>query len=149
MFERTKLIRTFESLTQDERNALFEQKSASVVSALKKLDLPGVDPLSALSALILSCVVSDGTIDDKEYELMLPFLKKLFGEDYDFDSIKKEVLVSDETSKELASSVKVLIDAFSMLSEELKTDAVTVCLCILSVDGKISKREKRFLSKLV
>lgn len=38
---------------------------------------------------------------------------------------------------------------FSFISESLKEDIIALCLCILSIDGKISLKEKIYIRKLI
>ena len=47
------------------------------------------------------------------------------------------------------SMITTLIGMFGAVSDELKSDIVMLCLLVCASDGKISKREKNWLAKLV
>ena len=89
MFEFSKLCKEFESLTVLERGVIMTGKSAEIFAKLRKLNMPGVDPVQTLAGFILGSVVADGRVNEQEYLLIYPALIHTFGDDFDFESIKQ------------------------------------------------------------
>ena len=148
MFEFSKLCKEFEALSALERGVIMTGKSAEIFAKLRKLNLPGVDPVQTLAGFILGSVVADGHVNEEEYLLIYPALIHTFGDNFDFESIKK----SFETDRDGRNAVKEytqeMLSLISLADESLIEDVVLLCLCVVSVDGKISPREQRYIRKL-
>lgn len=149
MFEFKKLCNSYENMTPLERGKLLTEKSAKVLLALKVLDIPGVNPIDTLAAFIIGAIVSDGVINEKEYLFMYPALIKTFGDDFDFARIKKSFEKDKQGRQMIKDYTQDMMMIFSFISESLKEDIIALCLCILSVDGKISLKEKIYIRKLI
>lgn len=147
MFEFKKLCNDLEKLNPIERGALLAEKSVSVVSGLKKLDLP-FNPVETLVAFILGSVVSNGSFNEKDYLYMYPSLVKAFGKDFDFMSAKQALQIAKDIKKEIAKDTKEILSVIAMCDENLAADIVELCLLVTSIDGKISLKEKRYIRQL-
>lgn len=148
MFDFAKICKKCERLSPAERGIILAEKSVKVFASmyLKDIDL---DPKNTLAAFIIGSVVSDGRINKKEYFLIYPALVKVFGEDFDFDSVK-EVFEKDKDGREaVIQATEGLMRFFSIIDEEVKTDLIEICLLVTSIDGKISLKERRYIKKLL
>ena len=148
MFEFKKICNEFENMSIIEREVILTEKSVKILAKLSALNNEKVDPLVAYTSFIMGSIMADGKVNEQEYILMYPSLLKVFGDQFDFESIKK-VLEKDYDGKKL---IKDYVKEFSSLinkeDEELLNDIVVLTLCIVSIDGKISLREKRYIKKL-
>lgn len=148
MFEFKKLCNAYEKLTTAERGILLAEKSAAVFTRLAGLSIPGMDPIDILAGFIIGSVIADGKINEAEYLLIYPSLVRTFGDDFDFISIKESFRCSMEGKKRIADYTEEMLYILGFLDEELKWDVITLCLCVTSIDGKITLKEKRYLRRL-
>ena len=147
MFEFLKLCKRFEKTSALERAALLAEKSVKVIAELHKLDIPGVDPVNALAAFLIGSVVCDGSVNEMEYLLIYPSLLRIFGEDFDYSSIKS-AFKGAEGKKLVKECVKRMEDIFAALDEDMRRDVFALCLCAVAIDGKISFKERMYLRRL-
>lgn len=148
MFEFTKLCNWFEGLTTPERGVIMAEKSVKVLAKLHELDIPGIDPVESLASFVLGSIVADGHVNEQEYLLMYPALVRVFGDSFDFASVKELVEKDHDGHRALKDHTEDLCTVFGYLDPELQEDVVTLCLCIVTVDGKVSAREKNYIRRL-
>ena len=148
MFEFSKLCKEFESLTVLERGVIMTGKSAEIFAKLRKLNMPGVDPVQTLAGFILGSVVADGHVNEQEYLLIYPALLHTFGDDFDFESIKQSFKDDRDGRNAVKEYTQEMLSLISLADESLIEDVVMLCLCVVSVDGRISPREQRYIRKL-
>ena len=149
MFELKQICKQFESLDPVERTALLAKCSASVVGKLALLDIDGVDPLSALQGFMLGSIVADGQLDEQEYLLIYPLLVRAFGMDFDFASVKQSFKTDKDGKKAVKKYTQDLLKVISQVDEDVTEDIVMLCLCVLSVDGKVTLKERNYIKKLL
>lgn len=147
MFEFNKLCNELEKLNPVERSVMVAEKSYSVVKRLKDLDVP-FDPVTTLVTFIIGSVVSDGTINEKDYLYIYPSLIKAFGDEFDFVSAKQTLQFAKDVQKEISKYTKELMSVINECDEDLANDIIALCLLVTSIDGKISLKEKRYIRKL-
>lgn len=147
MFEFKKLCNTLEELNPVERGVILAEKSVSVMKGLNCLEIP-LNPVETLVTFIIGSVVSDGSINEKDYLYIYPSLVKAFGNDFDFISAKQAIGLAKDIKKEITKYTKEMISIINVCDEELATDIISLCLLITSVDGKISLKEKRYIRQL-
>ena len=123
-------------------------KSVKILAKLKLLELPGVDPVHALAGFILGSVVADGRVNEQEYLLMYPALVHVFGDDFDFDSIKNSFRKDREGREAVKEYTQEMLSFLALADEKLREDVIALCLCVVTVDGKISLRERNYIRKL-
>lgn len=149
MFEFTKLCNEYEKLSVAARSALLAEKSFDILSRLRRLSADvAIDPVKTLACFILSSIVSDGKIDEQEYILMYPALIKAFGSDFDFPSVKAAVAKNQALKKQATDYSKALASLLAQTDENFINDVIGLCLCVVSIDGKISLRERNYVRKL-
>ena len=147
MFEFKKFCNTLEELNPIERGVILAEKSVSVIKGLSGLNIP-LDPVKTLVTFIIGSVVSDNSINEKDYLYIYPSLVKAFGNDFDFISAKQAIGLAKDIKKEITKYTKEMISIINVCDEELATDIISLCLLITSVDGKISLKEKRYIRQL-
>ena len=147
MFEFKKLCNSLEELNPIERGVILAEKSVSVIKGLSGLNIP-LDPVKTLVTFIIGSVVSDNSINEKDYLYIYPSFVKAFGNDFDFISAKQAIGLAKDIKKEITKYTKEMISIINVCDEELATDIISLCLLITSVDGKISLKEKRYIRQL-
>lgn len=148
MFEFAKLCNEYEKLSALERGAILTEKSVKILAKLRLLGVNDVDPVETLSCFILGSIVSDGKINEQEYILIYPALVKVFGSDFDFASVKAAVSKNYAFKKAVKDYSKELASTLAEADESFVNDVIGLCLCVVSIDGKISFREKNYIKKL-
>lgn len=148
MFEYIEKCKKFEKLSTFERFALLANKSLIVTNNLSKLGFNVNESLSLIATFILGSIVSDGEVNEKEYLLMYPALLRTFGDNFDFDSIKEAFKNDFKTRKELKNYLKDILSLLNNVSSELKEDIVDICFAIVTIDGKLSLKERIYMRKL-
>lgn len=148
MFEYIEKCKKFEKLSTFNRYALLADKSLLVTSKLTELGFNVNESLSLIATFILGSIVSDGEVNEKEYLLMYPALLRTFGDNFDFDSIKEAFKNDFKTRKELKNYLKDILSLLNNVSNELKEDIVDICFAIVTIDGKLSLKERIYMRKL-
>ena len=148
MFEYIEKCKKFEKLSTFNRYALLADKSLLITSKLTELGFNVNESLSLIATFILGSIVSDGEVNEKEYLLMYPALLRTFGDNFDFDSIKEAFKNDFKTRKELKNYLKDILSLLNNVSNELKEDIVDICFAIVTIDGKLSLKERIYMRKL-
>lgn len=149
MFEFNKVMKDYESLNAIERGLMLTEKSVSILAKLAALDIDGIDPVETLASFIIGSVVADGKLHEKEYLLIYPALVKVFGSDFDYESIKKEFEADKDGRKDIARYTTDLLRVLGTVDETLYEDVIILCLCVVTIDGKVSLREKNYVKRLI
>lgn len=149
MFEFNKVMKDYESLNAIERGLMLTEKSVSILAKLSDLDIDGIDPVETLASFIIGSVVADGKLHEKEYLLIYPALVKVFGSDFDYESIKKEFEADKDGRKDIAGYTTDLLRVLGTVDETLYEDVIILCLCVVTIDGKVSLREKNYVKRLI
>lgn len=149
MFEFNKVMKDYESLNAIERGLMLTEKSVSILAKLSVLDIDGIDPVETLASFIIGSVVADGKLHEKEYLLIYPALVKVFGSDFNYESIKKEFEADKDGRKDIASYTTDLLRVLGTVDETLYEDVIILCLCVVTIDGKVSLREKNYVKRLI
>lgn len=149
MFEFTKLCHRFETMSSVERAACLADCSVRITAKLAALDGWEIRPLDALAGFIIGSAVADGKLDEREYLLMYPALVHVLGEDFDFASVKASIEGDREGVKALQKDTEEVIRIYNTLDDTLQEDLLLLCLCVTSVDGKITLKEKNYLRRLL
>lgn len=149
MFEYAKVLKDYENLGAIERGVMLTEKSVSILARLAALDIDGIAPVETLASFIIGSVAADGKLHEKEYLLIYPALVKVFGQDFDYETIKKGFETDKEGRRLIEKYTKELIRVLGSVDETLYEDVIILCLCIVTIDGKISLREKNYIRKLI
>ncbi len=130
MFEFKKLCNTLEELNPVERGVILAEKSVSVIKGLSGLNIP-LDPVKTLVTFIIGSVVSDNSINEKDYLYIYPSLVKAFGNDFDFISAKQAIGLAKDIKKAITKYTKEMISIISVCDEALAADIISLCLLII------------------
>lgn len=83
------------------------------------------------------------------HDLMIyPTLACVFGDDFDFTSIKEKFGTSTGGKRAIADYTEKMQCLLSLTNSDMKRDIIMLCLCIVSVDGKVSLKEKYYIRQL-
>ncbi len=148
MFEYIEKCKKFEKLSTFDRFALLANKSFIITNKLSELGINVNDSLSLIATFILGSIVSDGEVNEKEFLLMYPALLRTFGDNFDFDSIKEAFQNDFKTRNELKNYLKDILSLLNSVSNELKEDIIDICFAIVTIDGKLSLKERIYMKKL-
>lgn len=148
MFEYIEKCKKFEKLSTFDRFALLANKSFIITNKLSELGLNVNDSLSLIATFILGSIVNDGEVNEKEFLLMYPALLRTFGDNFDFDSIKEAFQNDFKTRNELKNYLKDILSLLNSVSNELKEDIIDICFAIVTIDGKLSLKERIYMRKL-
>lgn len=148
MFEFKKLCDEYEKLSTVEKGLLLADSSVTIMAKLHNLDVNGIDPIQTLAGFIIGSVVADGKVSEKECVLIYPALVKAFGNDFDFNSVKESFKKDHDGRKRLSDYTEDMIRVLDFLDDEIKSEIVTLCLCVMAIDGKISLKEKNYIKRL-
>lgn len=148
MFEYIEKCKKFEKLSTFDRFALLANKSFIITNKLSELGLNVNDSLSLIATFIIGSIVSDGEVNEKEFLLMYPALLRTFGDNFDFDSIKEAFQNDFKTRNELKNYLKDILSLLNSVSNELKEDIIDICFAIVTIDGKLSLKERIYMKKL-
>lgn len=148
MFEFKKLCDEYEKMSTIEKGLLLADTSVTIMAKLHCLDVEGIDPVSTLAGFIIGSVVADGKVSEKEYLLIYPALVKAFGNDFDFTAVKESFKKDTDGRKMLAEYTEEMIRVLDFLDDELKSEVITLCLCVMAIDGRVSLKEKNYVKRL-
>lgn len=149
MNEFKQICREAEALDPVEYGAILAVKTAKIMPALHALTRDPAESAMMLATFMIGSVYADGKLDEAEYELMKPMLEAFFGQEVNFEQAKKVVKAFSPEGKELKRVVDYVVDLLGELDEELKADIITVCLLVCAIDGKISKKEEKYIRQLI
>ena len=79
---------------------------------------------------------------------MYPALLRTFGDNFDFDSIKEAFQNDFKTRNELKNYLKDILSLLNSVSNELKEDIIDICFAIVTIDGKLSLKERIYMKRL-
>ena len=130
------------------RGILIISEAKKSLEGLAAISETSFNPAKVLATFMIGAVVSDGKIDEKEYLLIYPSLVKAFGEDFDYQSVKRTLTEDKDGKKLLNDYINALIEIISEVDENLQTDIVTLCLLVVSIDGKVTPQERRYIRRL-
>ena len=135
-----KICREYRKITDEERLAILREESAIVLPALSAFS---EDAASDFIFFVFTACAADGKLDEKEYKLFLDVTGIELG------YAEACSLIDVAKSRVAQNAVDRAVDTFGLLSDEIKASMVSFCLCFCSANGKIKRREKKFLKSLI
>ena len=150
MYKFNELCKICENMDSAQRNKLIVEKSAKILDVFRKMSTTSsISPTNALAAFIGgAAMANNGLIDEREFNTLYPALVKVFGSDYDFAAIRMSFLNSKTGIEHLKEYTRNLLDIIRANDPKLAYDVVTLCMLIISANGKISKRVRKQLKQL-
>lgn len=149
MFEFKKLCNEFERLSAVERGLILTEKSVKILAKLRLSGESGEDSAQILACFLIASIVSDGKVNEQEYILIYPALCKVFGTEFDFNLVKEMVENNVKNTKAVVDYSKQMLELLASSDESFREDLILLCLCIVSIDGKVSFKERRYIKKLI
>ena len=139
MFEFEKLCKEYEKLSYDGRRKILSELSENIMPAIK-LVTHGTD---SFELLVLAACSADGKLSVEEYSL----LKDSTGLDFSYD--RSAEMVKTANVKDVQQAADLFVDSFKEISEGIRSEMVSFCLCLCSADNKMKMKEKSFIKKLL
>ena len=143
------LCKAAEDIPADIYRDVLREKARIVLPALEEAAGSRERAETIFAAFIIASVYADGTLDAAEYMLLLPHLRDAFGEGFGFEEVKAVIETSQKEGKAVNDFADALCDWFGVLSEELKDELVLLSLLLWAVDGKVSKKERKYIRRLI
>ena len=134
---------TFEELLQHYVNLDYQDLVLTAKKAMNNLlpECAKVDKDNEgyvlLMSIILTAIGADGTLTALERS----FLRDVMG--LDDEGVSKFIQLYD------SRMVEVVDNFADKISQDIKINVMTLCLCVVSVDEKISREETAFIRKLL
>ena len=149
MFEFNRLCKEVEAMDPQTYGAIIAEKSVAVIAGLTAITRSGLDGMQIFTHFILCSIAADGKLDEAEYLVLRPAFEKLVGKKVSYEdavAIFKEAGL--DKPKEYKKVVDEMVDILGTVSLDLKRDIIIVCLLVCAVDGKISRKEKKWIKQL-
>ena len=149
MFEFSKMCKEVEQMDPEMYAAIIKEKSAGILAALTAITRSGTDGATIFINFILASVAADGKLDEHEYQLLRPSLENLVGHELSYEEAK-QLFSSMGLDKpgQYKKVVDLMVDILGTVSLDLKRDIVIVCMLVCAIDGKISRKEKKWIKQL-
>lgn len=147
MFEFKKLCDAYEELTPIERGLILTERSAVILARLRGTPYPGLDPVMVLAGFIVGSVTADGRLSEQEYLMIYPALVSVFGEDFDFASVKA-AFGRERGRRMISLYTEEMLRLIGSVDDVLRDEIIMLCMCAVSVDGRVSLKEKRYIKRL-
>lgn len=149
MKEFRKWCKAAERISPLEYGVILAEKTGKVLPALRELSGNTTENSTLLAIFIIASVYADGKLDETEYALMRPMLERFFGQEVNFEEAKAVVKAFSPEGEDLKKIVDKAADMIGEADPELKRDIITVCLLICAIDGKITRRERKYIKQLI
>ena len=150
MFEFNKICRAFEQMDPQTYKEIIAEKSVNIIAALTAITKDGMDGMKIYMNFILCSIAADGVLAQEEYMILKPAFEALAGKGVPYEdavAIFKEAGL--DKSKDYKKVVDEMVDILGMISLDLKRDIIIVCMMICAVDGKITRKEKKWIKQLI
>lgn len=128
---------------------ILKEKADVLIPALREITGTEMNAMNIFASFVMGGILADGRLTEGEYDLCVPMLRKFLGDDVDYESCAEAARMLKPAAGAMKESVKKITDLLGMLDEQLREDAVIVCMMICAVDGKISAAEKKWLKTIV
>ena len=135
-----RICREYEKMTREELCAMLRQESLLVLPALASFGGNGVDKFIMF---VFTACAADGKLDPEEYDLFC----EVTGIELEYSAAC--AMIEMAKTRVAQNAIDNVIDSFGLLSDELKASMISFCLCFCAANGKICRREKKFLKRLI
>lgn len=144
------LCKVLEGLDPATFNSVIEEKSVSIIAGLSDITGDGIDALSIYADFMLCAVAADGKLTEEEFVFIKPILDLISGMDVTFEEADAAFHeLGLDKPKEYKAAMDKMVDLIGLISPALKDDIVLVCMMACSVDGKISRKERKWIARLI
>ena len=150
MFEFNKICKAAEQLDPQTYGEIITEKSVAIIAALSAITKNGLSGLQIYLNFILCSIAADGKLDQAEYMILKPSFEILAGKEVSYeDAVEIFKAAGLDRSRDYKNVVDEMVDILGMISLDLKRDIIIVCLLVCAVDGKISRKEKKWIKQLM
>lgn len=138
------------ALSFEDKATLINDYSKDIIPVLDAIVEDGENGISIYADFILCAIAADGKLAKEEYLLMKPFFDAAADKDVSYEeavAIFNNSGLNDPARYKQV--VDLMVDLLGLISDDLKTAIISVCLLICTVDGIVSKEEKEWIKQLV
>ena len=150
MSEFNMLCKAFEEMDPQTFGQIIAEKSVGIIAALTAITKDGMDGMKIYMHFILCSIAADGKLAEEEYRILKPAFEALVGKEVTYEDA---VAIFNEAglnkAKDYKNVVDEMVDILGMVSLDLKRDIIIVCMMVCAVDGKISRKEKKWIKQLM
>ncbi len=144
------LCEVLENMDPDTFSQIINEKSAQILADLSMITEDGMGAVAIYMDFLLCAVSADGKLTEEEFYLVKPILDLINDADLTYEQgleVFKEAGL--DKPKEYKETMDRVVDLLGTISPELKDDIILVCMMVCSVDGKISRKERKWIQKLI
>ena len=139
------LYKTVEKMPKAELFIKIQESSLEIIPTLQAISGEDKDSVMLYCLFLHTVLALDGRLADEEYASVAPLCKAMFGETFNYEACKAQVRKFSD-NKEIQDQMIMLIRG---LPEEIAYEMLFVVIAICAIDGKVSKRERDFIEKIV
>ena len=136
-----KICDTFENMTDEDRRAALAKGSSVILPALAALS--GGDGKKEFIVFVSVACAADDKLDEAEYKLF----SEVTGISVDYATAC--AMIDEAKANSARSVVDEVTDFFGLFNSELKAAVISFCLCFCAADGKVTRKERKFLQTLI
>lgn len=148
MFAFDKFCKELEQLSAGERIVMLTDTASAVMNGLAKLGFDDADSIDTLAAFVVGSLVTDGNFDEKEWVHVYQSLVKAFGAKHDFKTVVGLYKDAKDVNKQIRKYTEAMMQILAAADEQLQADVIMLCLLLVSADGHVSLKEKRYIKAL-
>ena len=136
-------LKIIEKEDKGEQFQMVHGLSGRILPALAELG-GGNEAVRLFCTFLFTTMAADGRLAEAEFLTAAPLFHAFFGEDFDYDICREYVM--DAKNEDVTTAVITLLHR---LPAELQGDMILVAFILCAVDGKVSRKEKAYLKKLL
>lgn len=148
MVEFETLCDVYEAMPMVEKGKFLTEKSVGILQKLRNRSMEDPEVIPALAGFLIGSAVADGIVNEREYLLIYPSLARVFGDNFDFASIKASFRRESDGRNRGAIYAENLLRVLVRSEDDLKTDIIMLCLCVVSINGTVSMKQKHYIRKI-
>lgn len=145
------LCAIFEKYTPEQCQAELVNRTNAILPVLMSNNAPDkvTFAIDIYVRYMLNTLFADGEFNNREYEIIAPWLKAFTGRDWSFIDCAKLIVSMGSGSEEQKTFFDNLVDSFGFVSPEIKGELVSLALLLCGADGKITDNEKVWIARLL
>ncbi|MBO4551782.1 MAG: hypothetical protein J5673_01105 [Candidatus Methanomethylophilaceae archaeon] len=143
----TKALKRCEKLTDEQRVQMFMESFSKVLDVTNSIVKDKPKALAITLNIVFYSVAADGKLVPEEFALVQFLLEKATGEKYPFSEVKKLIENAGDPNDQIDYIRKyfLLVDDYG---EEAGVAFICLIMSVLSIDGDVSYREKKWMNKI-
>ena len=142
-----KALKKCEKLTDEQRVALFISSFKTVVDVTENITKDRTKAMNTALTVVMNAVAADGKLEEGEFALLFAFFKNVTDTPIDFVTAKKMVTACGNPNDQIVF-IKNYFLSVSEYGEGPAIAFICMIMAVLSIDGDVSFKEKRWMNKI-